>query len=135
MSELWDMMEWEKLNKLKPEVTTNAKEGEYTVMEMEKDPFFDCRWGYIDGIPEQHVYQSMCKLKDKPAECKGCKDFCKKPKLEAPTTTYKLRVSWFDESFSPSGGDGEFERIFLSEQDAREELALYIENHKGCEIW
>lgn len=137
MSELWDMMEWEKLNKLKPEVevTTNAKEGEYTVMEMEKDPFFDCRWGYIDGIPEQHVYQNMCKLKDKPAECKGCKDFCKKPKLEAPTTTYKLRVSWFDESFSPAGDDGEFERIFLSEQDAREELALYIENHKECEIW
>lgn len=135
MSELWDMMEWEKLNKLKPEVTTNAKEGEYTTMELEKDPFHDCRWGQINAIPEHNVYQSYCKLKNKPAECKGCKDFCQKPKLEAPTTTYKLRVSWFDESFSPSGDGGEFERIFLSEQDAREELALYIENHKEWEIW
>lgn len=25
-------------------VTTNAKEGEYKVVEMEKDPFYDCRW-------------------------------------------------------------------------------------------
>lgn len=25
-------------------ITTNAKD-DYTVMETEKDPFFDCRWG------------------------------------------------------------------------------------------
>lgn len=137
MSELWDMMEWEKLNKMKPEVevTTNAKEGEYKVMEMEKDPFFDCRWGYIDGIPEQHVYQSMCKLKDKPAECKGCKDFCQKPKIEAPKVTYKLKIGWFDESFSPCGDDGEVENIHLSEQEAREWLSEFIKNHKELEIW
>lgn len=66
MSELWDMMEWEKLNKMKPEVevTTNAKEGEYVVVEMEKDPFYDCRWGQINAIPEHNVYQSYCKLKN-----------------------------------------------------------------------
>ena len=137
MSEIWDMMEWEKLNKMKPEVevTTNAKEGEYTVVEMEKDPFYDCRWGQINAIPELNVYQSYCKLKNKPAECKGCKDFCQKPKLEDPTTTYKLRVRYFDESFSPSGDGGEFENTHLSEQEAREWLSEYIKNHKELEIW
>lgn len=135
MSELRDMMEWEKLNKMKPEVTTNAKEGEYAVIEMPYDPFYDCRWGQINAVPEHNVYQSYCKLKNKPAECKGCKDFCQKPKLETPTTTYKLRVSYFDESFGPSGCSGDFENIYFSEQEAREELALYIKNHKGLEIW
>lgn len=137
MSELWDMIEWEKLNKMKPEVevTTNAKEGEYAVVEMEKDPFYDCRWGQINAIPEHNVYQSYCKLKNKPADCKGCKEFCQKPKLETPTTIYKLRISYFDESFSPSGYGEDFERIYLSEEEAREELALYIKNHKELEIW
>lgn len=135
MSELRDMMEWEKLNKMKPEITTNAKEGEYAVMEMEKDPFYDCRWGQINAVPEHNVYQSWCKLKNKSAECKGCKDFYQKPKLEDPTTTYELRVRYFDESFGPSGCSGDFENIYFSEQEAREELALYIKNHKGLEIW
>ena len=135
MSELRDMMEWEKLNKMKPEVTTNAKEDEYAVMEMEKDPFYDCRWGQINAVPEHNVYQSWCKLKNKSAECKGCKDFYQKPKLEDPTTTYELRVRYFDESFGPSGCSGDFENIYFSEQEAREELALYIKNHKGLEIW
>ena len=80
MSELWDMMEWEKLNKLKPEITTNAKEGEYTVVEMEKDPFYDCQHGYIYASPEHNLYQSMCKLTNKEAYCKDCKNFCKKEK-------------------------------------------------------
>jgi hypothetical protein len=135
MSELRDMMEWEKLNKMKPEITTNAKEGEYAVVEMEKDPFYDCRWGQINAVPEHNVYQSWCKLKNKSAECKGCKDFYQKPKLEDPTTTYELRVRYFDESFGPSGCSGDFENIYFSEQEAREELALYIKNHKGLEIW
>lgn len=135
MSELRDMMEWEKLNKMKPEITTNAKEGEYAVVETEKDPFYDCRWGQINAVPEHNVYQSWCKLKNKSAECKGCKDFYQKPKLEDPTTTYELRVRYFDESFGPSGCSGDFENIYFSEQEAREELALYIKNHKGLEIW
>lgn len=78
MSELWDMMEWEKLNKLKPEVTTNVKEGEYTVVELEKDPFYDCKHGYIYSVPEHNVYQNWCKLKDNLADCKGCAFFWKK---------------------------------------------------------
>ena len=135
MSELRDMIEWEKLNKMKPEITTNAKEGEYAVVEMEKDPFYDCRWGQINAVPEHNVYQSWCKLKNKSAECKGCKDFYQKPKLGDPTTTYELRVRYFDESFGPSGCSGDFENIYFSEQEAREELALYIKNHKGLEIW
>lgn len=119
---------------MEEKITTNAKD-DYTVIEMEKDPFFDCRWGYIDGIPEQHVYQSMCRLKNKSAECKGCKDFCQKPKLEIPKITYKLKVSWFDEDFSSSGDDGDFEYTFPSEPAAREWLAEYIKNHKELEIW
>lgn len=31
---------------MEEKITTNAKD-DYTVIEMEKDPFFDCRWGYI----------------------------------------------------------------------------------------
>lgn len=115
-------------------IMTNAKD-DYTVMEIEKDTFFDCRWGYIDGIPEFHVYQGMCRLKNCVASCKNCADFSKKPKLVIPTVSYKLTVSWFDEDFSDFGDDGNFEKIFYSEDEARDFLADYIKNHKNLEIW
>ena len=78
MSELYDMMEWEKLNKLKPDISTNVKDDEYAVVELEKNPFYDCKYGYIYSVPEHNLYQSMCKLKNTTATCEGCKDFCKK---------------------------------------------------------
>lgn len=77
----------------------------------------------------------MCRLKNKSADCKGCKDFCQKPKLEIPKITYKLRVDWFDEDFSDSGDDGSFDKTFYSEVEARDFLAEYIKNHKNLEIW
>ena len=115
-------------------ITTNAKDN-YTAMEIEKDTFFDCRWGYIDGSPEHHVYRSMCRLKNCVASCKNCTDFLKKPKLVIPTVSYKLAVSWFDEDFGDSGDDGNFEYTFYSEDEARDFLADYIKNHKNLEIW
>lgn len=117
------------------EVTTNAKDGEYKVVEMEKDPFYDCRWGRINAVPEHNVYQSWCKLKDKPADCKGCDSFCKKPKIETPKVVWKLSVSYFDEDFSPCGDDGDWEQTFLSEAEAREMLASFIKGNPRYEIW
>lgn len=119
---------------MEEKITTNAKD-DYTVIEMEKDPFFDCRWGYIDGIPEHHIYQNMCRLKSCIANCKNCSDFSKKPKFVIPTVSYKLTISWFDEDFSDSGDDGSFDKTFYSEVEARDFLAEYIKNHKNLEIW
>lgn len=117
------------------EVTTNAKEGEYKVVEMEKDPFYDCRWGQINAVPEHNVYQSWCKLKDKLADCKNCDSFCKKPKIETPKTVWKLSVKWFDETSSSCENSGDWEYTFLSEVEAREMLASFIKRNPSYEIW
>lgn len=89
------------------EVTTNAKEGEYKVVEMEKDPFYDCRWGQINAVPEHNVYQSWC----------------------------KLSVGWFDEASSSCENSGDWEYTFLSEVEAREMLASFIKRNPSYEIW
>lgn len=117
------------------EVTTNAKEGEYKVVEMEKDPFYDCRWRCINAVPEHNVYQGWCKLKDKSADCKGCDSFCKKPKIETPKTVWKLSVSWFDETSSSCEDSGDWKYTFLSEVEAREMLASFIKRNPSYEIW
>lgn len=117
------------------EVTTNAKEGEYKVVEMEKDPFYDCRWGQINTVPEHNVYQSWCKLKDKLADCKGCDFFYKKPKTEISKTVWKLSVSWFDEASSSCEDSGAWEYTYLSEVEAREMLASFIKRNPNYEIW
>lgn len=98
-------------------ITTNAKEGEYKVVEMEKDPFYDCSWEQINAVPEHNVYQSWCKLKGKLADC-----------------IWKLSVSWFDEA-SSSCEDGDWEYTSLSEVEAREILANFIKRNPSYEIW
>ena len=60
----------------------------------------DCRWGKSNGY---------CGLTDKEAQCENCDGFDKKPVVETPKERWKLSVSWFDEDFSPSGDDGDFE--------------------------
>lgn len=99
-------------------ITTNAKEGEYKVVEMEKDPFYDCSWGQINAVPEHNVYQSWCKLKDKLADC-----------------IWKLSVSWFDEDSNSCEDGGDWEQTFLSEVEAREMLASFIKRNPNYEIW
>lgn len=102
---------------------------------MEKDPFYDCRWGQINAVHEHNVYQGWCKLKDKSADCKGCDSFCKKPKIETPKTAWKLSVSWFDETSSSCEDSGDWEYTFLSEVEAREMLASFIKKNPSYEIW
>lgn len=116
-------------------VTTNAKEGEYKVVEMEKDPFYDCRWGQINAVPEHNVYQRWCKLKDKLADCKGCDSFYKKPKTEISKTVWKLSVNWFDETSSSCENSGDWEYTYLSGVEAREMLASFIKRNPNYEIW
>ena len=118
------------------EVTTNAKANEFTVVELDKDPFFDCKHGQINATPEHNVYQSWCNLKDKIAsDCKDCKSFCKKVKPETSKTVWKLSVGWFDEDFSPHGNSGDWEQTFLSEKEAREMLDIFIKGNPNYEIW